>query len=63
MKFVTKVDVCFRNHLAGTMSGGEKEGVGGGGVGGENSSIGSAGSLANRNQADLSWESDGETTT
>lgn len=34
--------------------GGEKEGVG------ESSSIGSAGSLAKRNQGELSWESDGE---
>ncbi|XP_054284840.1 pre-mRNA splicing regulator USH1G-like [Macrosteles quadrilineatus] len=44
-----------RNHLAGTMSGGggEKEG-------GENSSIGSAGSLAKRNQGELCWESDEE---
>lgn len=33
--------------------GGEKEGVG------ESSSIGSAGSLAKRNQGELSWESDG----
>lgn len=46
--------VVCRNLLAGTMSGGDKEGVG------ENSSIGSAGSLAKRNQLETSWESDGK---
>lgn len=43
--------VFFRNHLAGTLSGlprKDKEG--------EDSSIGSAGSLAKRNQAESSWE-------
>ena len=57
------VAVC-RNALAGTLSGMprqdiilEREAVIGNKEG-EDSSIGSAGSLAKRNQADLSWEHD-----